>query len=48
MTDAASFSMSLDRLKESFLWAAAQGNNIQDCEALLEIGAGMVFKTNRR
>lgn len=34
-----SFSDSLNRFKESFLWAAAQGGNTEDCESLLEIGA---------
>ena len=33
------FTESLDRLKESFLFAAAQGGNTEDCESLLEIGA---------
>ena len=35
------FSQSLDRLKESFLLAAAQQGNIQDCASLLEIGASV-------
>ena len=34
-----SFCQNLDRFKESFLCAAAQGGNTQDCESLLEIGA---------
>lgn len=38
MTDI-SFSDSLNRLREPFLWAAAQGGNTEDCESLLEIGA---------
>mmetsp|Transcript_15981 Transcript_15981/g.15342 ORF Transcript_15981/g.15342 Transcript_15981/m.15342 type:complete len:419 (+) Transcript_15981:261-1517(+) len=38
------FASSLDRLKESFLWAAAQGGNIQDCESLLEIGSDINWK----
>ena len=29
---AGSFTQSLDKLKESFLYAAAQGGNNQDCE----------------
>lgn len=33
------FSSSIDRLKESFLYAAAQGGNSQDVQSLLEIGA---------
>eukprot|EP01031_Cornospumella_fuschlensis_P033133 gene33134-40080_t len=39
-----SFAESIDRLKESFLWAAAQGGNTQDCESLVEIGADINFK----
>jgi ankyrin repeat protein len=39
-----SFNQSLDRLKESFLWAAAQGGNTEDCESLLEIGADVNWK----
>lgn len=39
-----SFSDSIDRLKESFLWAAAQGGNSQDCESLIEIGADVNWK----
>lgn len=35
----AAFSESLHRLKESFLFAAAQGGSCEDCESLLEIGA---------
>ena len=31
-------------LKESFLWAAAQGGNTQDCESLIEIGADVNWK----
>eukprot|EP01038_Epipyxis_sp_PR26KG_P010099 gene10099-13575_t len=38
------FAQSLNRLKESFLWAAAQGGNTQDCESLLEIGADINWK----
>eukprot|EP01041_Mallomonas_annulata_P012717 gene12717-26788_t len=41
-----SFSQSLDRLKESFLWAAAQGGNTQDCESLIEIGADVNWRNN--
>lgn len=44
MSDGLSFTQSLDRLKESFLWAAAQGNNVQDIEALLEIGADVNWR----
>mmetsp|Transcript_8829 Transcript_8829/g.7890 ORF Transcript_8829/g.7890 Transcript_8829/m.7890 type:complete len:346 (-) Transcript_8829:20-1057(-) len=32
-----SYQQSLDRMKESLLWAAAQGGNIQDCESLLKL-----------
>eukprot|EP01031_Cornospumella_fuschlensis_P034338 gene34338-41566_t len=39
-----SFAESIDRLKESFLWAAAKGGNTQDCESLVEIGADINFK----
>lgn len=39
MEDDISFSHTLDRMKESFLWAAAQGGNAQDCDALIEYGA---------
>lgn len=38
------FSQSLDRFKESFLWAAAQGGNTEDCESLLAIGADINWK----
>lgn len=38
------FSASIDRLKESFLWAAAQGGNTQDCESLVEIGADINWR----
>lgn len=41
-----SISQSLDRLKESFLLAAAQGGNEQDCESLLEIGADVNWKSS--
>mmetsp|Transcript_7461 Transcript_7461/g.16600 ORF Transcript_7461/g.16600 Transcript_7461/m.16600 type:complete len:423 (-) Transcript_7461:526-1794(-) len=41
-----SFSESLDRLKESFLWAAAQGGNTQDCESLIEIGADVNWRNH--
>jgi hypothetical protein len=34
-----SYMESLNRMKESLLWAAAQGGNVQDCESLLKIGA---------
>ncbi|CAM9154611.1 unnamed protein product [Ectocarpus sp. 13 AM-2016] len=30
----------LDRLKESFLWAAAKGGRVEECESLLEMGTG--------
>lgn len=40
------FSQSLDRLKESFLWAAAQAGNTEDCESLLAIGADINWKNN--
>ena len=36
---------SLDRLKESFLYAAAQGGNTEDCVSLIEIGAEINFKS---
>jgi|AntAceMinimDraft_12_1070368.scaffolds.fasta_scaffold116060_2 ankyrin repeat protein len=38
------FSNSIDRLKESFLYATAQGGNAQDCESLLSIGADVNWK----
>jgi hypothetical protein len=38
------FSQSIDRLKESFLWAAAQGGNVQDCSSLIEFGADINWK----
>ncbi len=31
-------------LQESFLWAAAQGGNSQDCESLIDIGADINWK----
>jgi len=40
------FAESLDRLKESFLWAAAQGGNTQDCQSLIEIGADVNWKNS--
>jgi ankyrin repeat protein len=39
-----SFSGSLDKFKESFLCAAAQGGNTEDCESLLEIGANVEWR----
>eukprot|EP00607_Mallomonas_marina_P010023 CAMPEP_0182421962 /NCGR_PEP_ID=MMETSP1167-20130531/7550_1 /TAXON_ID=2988 /ORGANISM="Mallomonas Sp, Strain CCMP3275" /LENGTH=452 /DNA_ID=CAMNT_0024599635 /DNA_START=19 /DNA_END=1380 /DNA_ORIENTATION=+ len=42
----ATFSQSLDRLKESFLWAAAQGGNTQDCESLIDIGADVNWRNH--
>jgi hypothetical protein len=42
--DESSFTESLDRMKESFLWAAAQGGNSQDCDALIEIGADINWR----
>jgi len=38
------FSNSIDRLKESFLLATAQGGNAEDCEALLSIGADVNWR----
>lgn len=38
------FMESMDRLKESFLFAAAQGGNTEDCESLLEIGANIEWR----
>jgi len=38
------FSRSIDRLKESFLLATAQGGNAEDCEALLSIGADVNWR----
>ena len=38
------FSQSLDRLKESFLFAAAQGGNSQDVQSLLDIGADIDWR----
>ena len=40
------FSESLERLKESFLWVAAQSGNSQDCDSLLEIGAQVNWKNS--
>lgn len=40
-----SFSNSIDRLKESFLFATAKGGNAQDCEALLTIGADVNWRS---
>lgn len=39
-----SFSQSLDRMKESFLIAAAQGGNNQDIESLVDYGADINWK----
>ncbi len=39
-----SFTSALDKLKESFLVAAAQGGSSQDCESLLEMGANINWK----
>eukprot|EP01039_Chlorochromonas_danica_P011021 gene11019-12269_t len=44
MMNEVSFAESIDRLKESFLWAAAQGGNTQDCQQLIEIGADVNWK----
>jgi len=33
----------LERLKESFLWAAAKGGRIQECTSLLELGADVNY-----
>ncbi len=41
--DNAMFSNSIDRLKESFLLATAQGGSAQDCESLLKLGADVNF-----
>ncbi len=38
------FSNSIDRLKESFLLATAQGGSAHDCESLLKLGADVNFK----
>ena len=38
------FTQGLDRLKESFLFAAAQGGNAADVQSLLEIGADIDWK----
>lgn len=38
------FETQIDKLKESFLWAAAQGGNTEDCESLIEIGADVNWK----
>ena len=38
------FSSSIDRLKESFLLATAQGGSAQECESLLKLGADVNFK----
>lgn len=38
------FSSSIDRYKESFLYATAQGGNAEDCESLLKIGADVDHK----
>ncbi len=42
--DNPAFFNSIDRLKESFLYATAQGGNAQDCESLLSIGADVNWK----
>jgi hypothetical protein len=42
--ESSSFSNSIDRLKESFLLATAKGGNVQDCEALLSIGADVNWR----
>eukprot|EP00592_Proboscia_alata_P000825 CAMPEP_0194370492 /NCGR_PEP_ID=MMETSP0174-20130528/18795_1 /TAXON_ID=216777 /ORGANISM="Proboscia alata, Strain PI-D3" /LENGTH=319 /DNA_ID=CAMNT_0039147987 /DNA_START=106 /DNA_END=1062 /DNA_ORIENTATION=+ len=34
----------LERLKESFLWAAAKGGRAQECSSLLELGADVNWK----
>ena len=39
-----SFATSLDRMKESFLLAAAQGGNLQDCDSLIELGADVNWR----
>lgn len=39
-------SMSLDRMKESFLLASALGGNTRDCESLLDIGAQVNYQSN--
>jgi ankyrin repeat protein len=41
-----SFEAQLDKFKESFLWAAAQGGNTEDCESLIEIGADINWKNS--
>ncbi len=38
------YTETLDRLKESFLSAAAQGGNVEDCESLISIGADVNWK----
>ena len=43
-TQSGLFSQSLDRLKESFLFAAAQGGNSEDVQSLLEIGADIDWR----
>ena len=42
--DLSSFATSLDRMKESFLLAAAQGGNLQDCDSLIELGADVNWR----
>lgn len=42
--DARLFTQGLDRLKESFLFAAAQGGNAADVQSLIEIGADIDWK----
>ena len=42
--DISSFATSLDRMKESFLLAAAQGGNLQDCDSLIELGADVNWR----
>lgn len=36
---------SLDRMKDSFLFAAAESGSLHDCEALIDIGASMEWKS---
>jgi len=37
----------LDRLKESFLWAAAKGGRFQECQSLLSMGADVNWVNNQ-
>ncbi|CAN0415143.1 unnamed protein product, partial [Ascophyllum nodosum] len=35
----------LNRFKESFLWAAAKGGRVEECESLVKIGADVNWQS---